>query len=121
MPDKKKSSMRYAACDCNCCQWQHSPTLRIILAVIFLAIVVDLAVTVFLGPRGYLTSALSGFVGLVFLIIFAGWLLSIACPCKGRHWVHGADVDPKEMARMRYAQGEITKKEYSDIVKGLKA
>ena len=69
----------------------------------------------------YLTAALTGFVGLILLIIFVGWVVSIACSCRGRHWIHGADVDPSEMARIRYAKGEISKKEYEDIVKTLKS
>jgi uncharacterized membrane protein len=112
--------MHVTSCNCNCCKWHHSPTVRIILAVIFLALVVDLAVSAVFGPAAYLTAALSGFVGLILLIIFIGWLISIACTCKGRHWIHGADADPYETARTRYANGNISKKEYEEIVKTLK-
>ncbi|MDE1865691.1 MAG: hypothetical protein KGH94_03605 [Candidatus Micrarchaeota archaeon] len=118
---QKKSQMRYSACDCNCCMWHNSPTVKILLAIVFLALVVDLAVTVFFGPAGYLTAALSGFVGLILLIVFIGWLISISCTCGGRHWIHGADADPKEIAKIRYSKGEISKKEYSDIIRDLKA
>ncbi len=117
MPNKT-SRMHSSKCDCNCCMWHNSPTVKIVLAVIFLALVVDLAVSVLIGPAGYLTAALSGFVGLILLIVFAGWLISMACSCKGRHWIHGPD-DPKDVAKARYARGDITKKEYSEILKDL--
>ncbi len=112
--------MRAASCSCNCCMWHNSPTVKIVLAVIFLALVVNLAAAAIWGPSGYLTAALSGFVGLILLIMFIGWLLSIACTCRGRHWIHGADVDPYETARMRYSKGDISKKEYEEIVRTLK-
>jgi uncharacterized membrane protein len=99
--------------------WHNSPTVKIVLAVIFLALVVDLAVSAIFGAAGYLTAALAGFVGLILLIMFIGWVVSIACTCRGRHWIHGSD-NPYESARARYAKGEISKKEYEDIVKTLK-
>lgn len=123
MADKKKHAMshlRYSACDCNCCMWHNSPTVKIILAVIFLALVADLALSVLFGAQGYLSAALSGFVGLILLIIFAGWLIAMACSCKGRHWIHGADHDPADIAKMRYAKGEISRTDYDAIMKGLK-
>jgi uncharacterized membrane protein len=99
--------------------WHNSPTVKIVLAVIFLALVVDLAVSAIWGAQGWLTAALAGFIGLILLIIFVGWVLSIACTCKGRHWIHGTD-DPYETARSRYANGTISKKQYEEIVRTLK-
>lgn len=116
----KMSHMRATSCDCNCCMWHNSPTVKIILAVIFLALVVDLAVSAVFGAAAYLTAALSGFVGLILLIVFIGWVVSIGCSCKGRHWIHGAEANPYETARIRYAKGDISKKEYQDILKTLK-
>lgn len=114
------SHLRNGACDCNCCMWHNSPTIKIVLAVIFLALIVDLAAVAIWGTQGYLTAALAGFIGLILLIMLAGWLISIACSCRGRHWIHGADADPADIAKMRYAKGEITKKQYSEILKDLK-
>jgi uncharacterized membrane protein len=101
--------------------WHNSPTVKIILAVVFLALIVDLAVSAIFGAAAYLTAALAGFIGLILLIILVGWIVSIACSCKGRHWIHGPDADPKEIARMRYAKGDISRKEYNDIVRDLKS
>lgn len=112
--------MQVTSCNCNCCKWHHSPTVKIVLAVIFLALIVDLAVSAIFGPQAYLTAALSSFVGLILLIIFVGWVISIGCTCKGRHWIHGSDADAYETARMRYAKGDVSKKEYEDIVRTLK-
>lgn len=120
MMNDTKNHVHTTACDCNCCKWHNSPTVKIVLAVIFLALIVDLAVAAVFGSAAYLTAALAGFVGLILLIIFVGWIISIACTCKGRHWIHGADADPYETARFRYANGEISKREYEDIVRTLK-
>ena len=116
----RTSHISGGSCSCNCCMWHNSPTVKIILAVIFLALVVDLAVSAIWGAQAYLTAALAGFVGLILLIIFVGWVLSIACTCKGRHWIHGAAEDPYVTARARYAKGDISKKQYEEIVRTLK-
>ena len=115
----KMSHLRSSACDCNCCMWHNSPTVKIILAVIFLALIVDLAVAAIFGAQAYLTAALAGFIGLILLIILVGWIISIACTCRGRHWIHGPDQEPAAIAKLRYAKGDISKSEYNEILKGL--
>lgn len=115
MAKQRMAYMRENGCKCNCCMWHRSPTIKIILAIMFLGLVADLAAQVALGPTVYLSAALLGFIGVILLIVFMGWVLSMACSCKGRHWIHGADEDPFEIARVRYAKGDITKKQYLEI------
>ena len=116
-----KDTMAYmrSGCKCNCCMWHRSPTVKIILAVMFLAIVVDLAAQLVFGANIALQAALAGFVGVILLIVGIGWLVSMACSCKGRHWIHGAEDDPLTLAQKRYAGGAITKKQYQEIAKEL--
>lgn len=35
------------------------------------------------------------------------------------HWGPPADADPREIARRRYAKGEITREEFTEIMKSL--
>jgi uncharacterized membrane protein len=104
-------------CKCNCCMWHKSATIKIILAAIFVAMVVNLVLQLFIGQTAWLAESMLTFVGLVLMIFFIGWIVSMACSCKGRHWIHGPDEDPASVAKLRYARGEISKKEYLEIAK----
>ena len=115
----KRDSMSHMrqGCRCNCCMWHRSATVKIILAVMFLAMVMSLAFQLVFGANFALQAATLGFLGVIFLIVAVGWIVSMACSCKGRHWIHGPDEDPIEVARLRYAKGEINKTDYERIVK----
>lgn len=108
------------SCSCSCCKWHYSSVIRFILAVLFLAIVVVLASSVFLGMHSYMVNAIAGFIGIILLIGFIGWALSMMCSCKGAHYIHGIRSDPEEIARIRYANGDISRKEYMQIIKDVK-
>lgn len=106
-------------CKCNCCMWHRSATVKIILAVMFLAMVVALAAQVIFGANIAFQGAALAFIGVILMIVGIGWVVSMACSCKGRHWIHGSDEDPIEVARLRYAKGDINKSEYDRIIKAI--
>ncbi len=108
------------SCTCTCCKWHYSSAIRFLLAVLFLSIVVVLGSGVVLGLHQYMLNAITGFIGLILLIGFIGWALSMMCTCKGAHFIHGMESNPMEVARARYARGEINRKEYMQISKDLK-
>jgi uncharacterized membrane protein len=109
--------MRGDACHCSCCMWHRNPVIKIILACLFLAMIADLTLQVVLGTTAYLTQALLSFVGVVLLIVFIGWVVSMGCQCKGRHWIHAPDEDALSVLQVRYAKGEVNKKQYQEIAK----
>lgn len=117
----KDPKSKYGAnCSCSCCKWHDSSTVRFLLALLFFALVIDLAAQVVFGVQPYLYISMISFIGIILLIGFIGWVLSMACSCRGRHWIHGPDRDPELIAKERYAAGEISRTEYLRIVKDLK-
>ena len=117
---KDSKTMYGPTCSCSCCKWHNSRTVRFLLVLLFLALVVDLAAQAMFGAQQYLYISMVGFVSVILLIGFLGWILSMACSCRGRHWIHGPDLDPNFIAKERYASGEISRNEYLRIIKDIK-
>jgi putative membrane protein len=65
-------------------------------------------------------------LGLIGLGIFAIFLLIVALIVarmlkqRGGHWLHHQYRDPLDIARERYAKGEITKEQFDDLKNDLK-
>lgn len=124
MPKKKNihDSKSAETCPCGCCKWHSSSAVRTILAIMFVLIVISFAASLVFVRNAYFGNAILSFMGVIFLIIFIGWIFGFFCSCRGVHWSrHGYDwIDSGRMAaRRRYASGEISKKEYDRIMKDL--
>ncbi|MGD0729126.1 MAG: hypothetical protein ABR981_03555 [Candidatus Micrarchaeaceae archaeon] len=125
MPRKKSlhDSKNADSCPCGCCKWHSSNTLRIVLGAMFILIVASfIASLVFARSSIYFSDYILSFMGIIFLIVFIGWVFSFFCSCRGLHWSrHGFEwIDNSRItARNRYAKGDISKKEYDRIMKDL--
>ena len=63
-----------------------------------------------------------GLMGLLMIVFWGGviWLIVWAITRSTRHETHhGADKNPLDIARERYAKGEITKEQFDQIRKDL--
>ena len=125
MPRKKSiyDSKSTETCPCGCCKWHSSRAVRALLAVMFVLIVAAFTASLVFSHNPYFGGEVLSFMGVIFLVIFIGWIFGFFCSCRGVHWSrHGYEWldDSKLVARKRYAKGEITKKEYDNIMKDLK-
>ena len=78
---------------------------------------------VFTAKSVYFNNTILAFMGVIFMIVFVGWIFGFFCSCRGTHWHrHGYDwIDSSRMvAKKRYAEGEITRSEYNKIISDLK-
>jgi len=124
MPRKKslQNSKSADSCSCGCCRWHSSRTLRLVLAAMFVLIVIALAASIVFRYNPYFNYSILSFIGVIFLVVFIGWGFGFFCSCRGTHWSrHGVEVfdESRSIARKRYAEGKISKKEYDKIVKDL--
>ncbi len=125
MPRKKNlhDSKSAETCPCGCCKWHSSRTVRAVLAIMFILIVAAFTASLVFTVRAtYFGSVILSFMGVIFLIVFVGWMFGFFCSCRGVHWHrHGIEVvdHARLIARKRYASGEISKKEYDKLVKDL--
>ncbi len=111
------------SCSCGCCRWHSSKILSAILAILFILMVIALAASLAFPRNPYFGSELLSLMGIVFLIVFLGWILTFFCSCRGDHWArHGytKQHDPILILKARYARGEISRKEYEEKMKQLK-
>jgi len=111
-------------CPCGCCKWHSSKAVRGVLALMFILIVsAFVASIVFSDASGFYSSSTFSFMGVIFLLVFVGWGFILFCSCRGLHWSrHGYDwLDNSRMtARRRYAEGEISRKDYTKMMDDLK-
>jgi len=125
MPRKKNlhDSKSADTCPCGCCKWHSSKTIQAILALMFIFIVVAfIASLVFARSSVYYGNLILSFMGVIFLIVFVGWLFGFFCSCRGVHWSrHGFERfdEARMVLRKKYADGKITKKEYDRVLKDL--
>ncbi len=128
MPRKSNhhDSKNAETCSCGCCKWHSSKALRIVLAAMFILMVIAVLasiVTVGNATRSaYFSDSVLSFMGVVFLVVFAGWLVTFLCECSGDHWArHGytREHEPERILKRRYAEGEISRKEYEEKMKHL--
>lgn len=117
MPRKKsvRSSKTAETCQCGCCKWHSSKVIEAVLAAMFILIVVSFAASIIFSSNAYFSRSVLSFMGVVFLIVFIGWVFAFFCSCKGTHLSrHGYTLldDSRIILRKRYAKGEITKREY---------
>lgn len=126
MPRKKNNihdSKSADTCPCGCCKWHSSKSVQAVLAVMFILIVAAFVASLaFARASAYFSNTVLSFMGVIFLIVFIGWIFGFFCSCRGVHWSrHGfGRFDEATMVlRKKYANGEISKKEYDRVIKDL--
>jgi uncharacterized membrane protein len=124
MPRKKNlyDAKDAESCPCGCCKWHSSKTIQAVLAVMFVLIVVAFAASLIYSSGPYFGRSIISFMGVIFLIIFIGWAFGFFCSCKGVHWSrhgYGFFDESKLIAKRRYAEGRITRKQYERLMKDL--
>lgn len=128
MPKRKnKRSRIYESksaekCPCSCCRWHSSKALKSVLAAMFILIVVAGGALIFYPASTYLEVGAMSFVGIILVVVFVGWGVSLSCSCKGIHWArHGYALfdSSKLVAKDRYARGEISRKEFENMMNDL--
>jgi uncharacterized membrane protein len=122
----KKNSIRNSKnaedCPCGCCRWHSSPILKTVLAIMFVLIVIAFLASIIFVHNTYFGRSILSLMGVVFLIVFIGWVFGFFCSCKHTHLArHGYTIfdNSKIIAKKRYAKGEITKKQYDSIMKDI--
>jgi uncharacterized membrane protein len=128
MPKSKKRNVKLSkssdTCSCGCCKWHSSKVLKALLGVLFILIVVSFAASLIYKTNNTFNISIYSFLGIVFLIVFIGWIFGFFCTCQGVHWSrHGYESFDKSLSalRKRYANGEITKSQYDSMRKDLMA
>lgn len=109
-------------CPCGCCKWHSSRTIKVVLAIMFVFIIAAFAAAISYSSNPYFGQSVLSFMGVIFLVIFIGWAFGFFCSCRGVHWArHGYSMfdDSRLVAKRRYADGSISKKEYDRILKDL--
>ena len=111
------------SCPCGCCRWHTSSTLRAVLAIMFVLMVIAIVASLVFASRPYFGNSVLTLMGVVFLVVFAGWVVTFFCSCRGAHWSrHGytREHDPAAILKRRYAAGEIGRKEYEEKMRHMK-
>ncbi len=109
-------------CPCSCCRWHSSRVVRSVLGAMFILIVIALIASVAYSSNTYFEMSAFSFVGVIFIVVFIGWGFSFFCSCRGIHWArHGYGIfdGSKLVAKSRYANGEISRKEYENMMRDL--
>jgi uncharacterized membrane protein len=124
MPRKKNihDSRSADTCPCGCCKWHSSRAVQSVLTIMFVLIVASFAASIIWSYNTYFGAGILSFMGVIFLIVFIGWIFGFFCSCRGMHWSrHGYDwLDTARLAaKRRYAEGDITKSQYDKIMRDL--
>lgn len=109
-------------CPCGCCKWHSNRAISMLLAAMFILIVIAFAASLVFSYNTYYSSSILAFMGVIFLIVFAGWGVGFFCSCRGYHWGrhgYGMPDHARHELRRRYASGEITKKQFDKMMRDL--
>ncbi|MGI0100792.1 MAG: hypothetical protein ACREBH_03715 [Candidatus Micrarchaeaceae archaeon] len=126
MPKRRKKNIHDSksaeTCPCGCCKWHSSGAVRALLAIMFVLIVIAFAASLVFSSNQYFSTSILSFMGVIFLIVFIGWVFGFFCSCRGVHWSrHGFNMldESRIVLKRRYANGEITKKQYESMMKDI--
>ena len=87
-----------------------------------LIVVAFIASLAFARSSVYYENIILSFMGVIFLIVFIGWIFGFFCSCRGVHWSghgFGRFDEAKMVLRKKYVEGQISKKEYDRVLKDL--